>query len=159
MMCDDCNHRPATRPYKEFMMDGKVIEYNLCDDCAKKRGITGHKKLTPLEILQKLLKEKNAHDEQIICPECFLSLAEFKRIGRFGCGHCISVFEPYIKNLINEIHHADRHVGKKLKTGERKGLEIYRLREDLKKAIEKEAYEEAAKIRDKLKSLDQEHAE
>jgi len=159
MMCDDCKHRPATRPYKEFMMDGKVIEYNLCDECARKRGITGQKKLTPLEILQKLLKEKTAHDEQVICPECYLSLAEFKRIGRFGCASCLSVFEPHIKNLIREIHNADRHIGKRLKKGEHKGVEIYRLREELKKAIEKEAYEEAARIRDKLRSLDQDHVE
>lgn len=141
------------------MMDGKVIEYNLCDECAKKRGITGQKKLTPLEILQKLLKEKTAHDEQVICPECYLSLAEFKRIGRFGCARCLPVFEPHIKNLIREIHNADRHIGKRLKKGEHKGVEIYRLREELKKAIEKEAYEEAARIRDKLRSLDQDHVE
>lgn len=153
MMCDDCKNQPASKPYKEFMMDGRIIEYHLCDECAKKRGLTSQKKMSPLEILQKLLKEKNARDEQVICPVCCLSLAEFKRIGRFGCTSCIAIFEPYIRNLIREIHNADRHIGRKLRAGGHKGMEIYKLREDLRKALEKESYEEAARIRDRLKAL------
>lgn len=155
MMCDDCKNKPATRPYKEHMMDGRVIEYHLCDECAKKRGITSQKKLSPLEILQKLLREKNEQDEQVICPVCCLSLAEFKRVGRFGCTSCIAIFEPHIRHLIREIHNADRHIGRKLGAGEHRGMEIYKLREELKKALAREAYEEAAKIRDRLRVLEE----
>ena len=56
-----------------------------------------------------------------------------------------------IKHLIKQIHQSDRHVGRKFAAGTKKGLEIYKLREKLKKALESEAYEDAAKIRDKLK--------
>jgi len=153
MLCDDCKKKPATVFVKEVAAFGKTRELNLCEECAQKRGAINPKKLSPIEILQKLLKEKTAQDEKVICPNCFLSLAEFKRVGRFGCNNCLNVFEPYIKIWIKEIHNSDRHIGKKMKSGTRKGVEIFKLREELKKALEKESYEEAAKIRDKLKSL------
>ena len=152
MLCDDCKKKSATIYYKHSF-SGKTIEFHLCIECAQKRGLFSAKKMSPLEILQKLLKEKNAQDEQIICPICYLSLAEFKRLGRFGCSNCITTFEPYISNLIKEIQESDRHIGKKAKLGEGRGIEIFKLREDLKKAVENEECEEAARIRDKLKSL------
>ena len=109
------------------------------------------KKLSPIEILQKVLKEKNVRDEQVICVGCYLSLAEFKKTGRFGCSKCIDTFGPYIKNLFKQIHKSDQHIGRRLTPGEKKGIEVFKLRAELKKALESESYEEAAEIRDKLK--------
>jgi protein arginine kinase activator len=109
------------------------------------------KKMSPIEILQRLLKEKSAHDEQIICPGCYMSLTEFKRSGRFGCSKCVNAFESYIKKLIKQIQQSDKHIGRRLTPGEKKGIEVFKLRQELKKALENEAYEEAAKIRDRLK--------
>lgn len=152
MQCDDCKKKPASIFFKD-VTSGKVSELHLCLECAQKRGIIANKKMSPVEMLQKLLREKNVQDEQIICPVCCLSLAEFKRIGRFGCSNCINAFETGIKHLIKEIQESERHVGRKTKPGEQKGLEIFKLREELKKALATESYEEAAKIRDRLKSL------
>jgi protein arginine kinase activator len=152
MLCDDCKKKPATIFFKEVLPD-KVVELHLCDSCAHKRGLMMAKKKSPLEILQQVLKEKNVKDEKVICPSCYLSLAEFKRAGRFGCSTCIKTFRPYIKNLIKQIHNSDTHVGKHAKHGEKRGYEVFKLREELKKALEKEAYEEAADIRDRLKEF------
>ncbi|HEC79551.1 MAG TPA: hypothetical protein ENI34_10520 [candidate division WOR-3 bacterium] len=152
MLCDDCRKRPATIFFKE-VLPGKIVELHLCEACAQKRGLIMAQKMSQIEILQKLLKEKSAKDEKVICPVCYLSLAEFKRIGRFGCSHCLGTFQPYIKNLIKQIQQSDRHVGRKRTAGAKRGFEVFKLREQLKKALEKEAYEEAAKIRDKLKAF------
>lgn len=152
MICDDCKKRPATIFFKD-VLPSKTVELHLCEECASKRGLIITKKLSPIEILQKLLQERSAHDEKIICPICYLSLAEFKRLGRFGCSQCLNSFDRYISNLIRQIHQSEKHIGKKAKPGEKKGIEIYKLREQLKKALECEAYEEAAKIRDKLKDF------
>lgn len=152
MLCDDCKKNPATIFFKE-VLPGKVVELHLCEGCAQKRGLIMTKKMSPIEILQKLLKEKSAKDEDVICSICYLSLAEFKRVGRFGCSNCIKTFEPHIKNLIKQIHQSDKHVGRQPEHGEKKGFEIFKLREQLKRALEKEAYEEAAEIRDKLKNF------
>jgi protein-arginine kinase activator protein McsA len=50
-------------------------------------------------------------------------------------------------------------VGRRAGTGARRGFEVYKLREELKKALEKEAYEQAARIRDKLKAYGIDHDE
>lgn len=150
MLCDDCRNKPASIFFKEVLPD-KTVELHLCDECASKRGLLVTKKLSPQEILQKLLRQKSAQDEKIICPNCYMSLAEFKRVGRFGCNQCITTFDEHIKHLIKQIHQSDRHIGRKSSSGTKKGFEIYKLREDLKNALDSEAYEDAAKIRDKLK--------
>lgn len=150
MLCDDCKNKPAAIFFKEVLPD-KTVELHLCEDCASKRGLLVTKKLSPLEILHKLLRQKSAQDEKIICPGCYMSLAEFKRVGRFGCSQCVATFDEHIKHLVKQIHQSDRHVGRRSASGTKKGLEIYRLREELKKALESESYEDAAEIRDKLK--------
>lgn len=150
MLCDDCKNKPAAIFFKEVLPD-KTVELHLCEECASKRGLLVTKKLSPLEILHRLLRQKSAQDEKIICPGCYMSLAEFKRVGRFGCNQCVTTFDEHIKHLIKQIHQSDRHVGRKSGAGAKKGLEIYKLREKLKKALESEAYEDAAEIRDKLK--------
>jgi protein arginine kinase activator len=150
MLCDECKKNPATIFFKE-VLPGKTVELHLCEVCAQKRGLLMSKKMSPIEILQRLLKEKSAHDEQIICPGCYMSLTEFKRSGRFGCSKCVNAFESYIKKLIKQIQQSDKHIGRRLTPGEKKGIEVFKLRQELKKALENEAYEEAAKIRDRLK--------
>lgn len=152
MLCDDCKKNPANLFFKD-VSGGQIKEMHLCEECARKKGILSDKKLSPLEILQKLLKDKSHEDEKIICPVCFLSLSEFKKLGRFGCANCLNVFEPYIKTLIREVQNNEKHIGKRAKPGGRRAIEIFRLREELKCALEKEAYEDAAQIRDKLKKL------
>ncbi len=158
MLCDDCKKKPATIFFKE-VLPGKVTELHLCEACAQKRGLMMDKKLSPFELLQKLLQKRSAKDEQVICQVCYLSLAEFKRQGRFGCSHCIEHFRPYIENLIKQIHQSSKHVGRRPKQGARKSFKVFKLREELRRALEKEAYEDAAQIRDRLKDFGVDDAE
>jgi len=158
MLCDDCKQKPATIFFKEVLSD-KTVELHLCETCAHKRGLLTTQKMSPIEILQKLLKQRTAKDAKVICPICYLSLAEFKRIGRFGCSHCVKTFKPHIQNLIKQIHQGDKHIGRSPTRGEKRGFEVFKLREQLKRALEKEAYEEAAEIRDKLRSFGVENIE
>lgn len=152
MLCDDCKKKSATVDFKE-VLPGKVIVLHLCEGCAHKRGLMMDRKMSPFELLQKLLAKRSAKDEQVICPICYLSLAEFKRQGRFGCSHCIEQFRPHIENLIKQIHRSNKHVGRRPRQGVRKSFEVFKLREELRCALEKEAYEEAALIRDRLKDF------
>lgn len=152
MLCDDCRKKPATIYFKE-VLPTKISELHLCEACAQKRGIITAQKLSPIDLLHKLLRERSAKDEKVICPNCYLSLSEFKRIGRFGCRQCLDTFAPFLENFIKQIQVGDKHVGRRIGQGEKKGYEIFCLREELKNALAKEAYEEAAKIRDKLKGF------
>ncbi|MCX7995604.1 MAG: UvrB/UvrC motif-containing protein [candidate division WOR-3 bacterium] len=152
MLCDNCKKNPATFFYKDVSGE-QIKEVHLCEECARKKGIISDKKLSPHEILQKLLKSVEKEDGQIVCPICLLTLSEFKKFGRFGCANCLKVFEPYIKTLIREVQNSEKHIGKKAKPGGRRIVEIFRLKEELRRALEKEAYEDAAKIRDQLKTM------
>jgi len=158
MLCDDCKQKPATIFFKEILSD-KTVELHLCETCAQKRGLLTTQKMSPIEILQKLLKQRTAKDAKVICPMCYLTLADFKRIGRFGCSHCVKTFKPHLQNLIKQIHQSDKHIGRSPTRGEKRGFEVFKLREQLKRALEKEAYEEAAEIRDKLRSFGVENIE
>lgn len=158
MLCDDCKKNPATIFFKE-VLPGKVVELHLCEGCAHKRGLMMDKKLSPIEVLQKLLKKRSSKDEQVICSACCLSLAEFKRLGRFGCSHCVETFREHIGNLIKQLHQSSKHVGRRPAQGVRKSFEVFKLREQLSQALEKEAYEDAAQIRDKLRDYGVEDAE
>lgn len=157
MVCDDCKQRPASIYFKD-VSGGQIKELHLCEECAQKRGLFIDKKLSPIELLQKILRKTSHDDDKVICPVCFLTLAEFRRMGRFGCSNCLSVFEPFIKMLIKEVQEGEKHIGKKAKAGGRRAIEVFRLREELRRALEKEAYEDAAQIRDKLKTLGVENA-
>jgi len=152
MLCDNCKQKPASIYFKD-VSGGQIKELHLCEECARKKGLLIDKKLSPVEILQKMLKNTSHEDEKVICPVCYLTLAEFKKIGRFGCSNCLLVFEPYIKTLIKEVQESEKHIGKRAKSSGRRAIEVFKLREELRRALEKEAYEDAAQIRDKLKTL------
>lgn len=155
MLCDDCKKNPAIKTYKEQFQD-KTIELHLCQECADKRGLVVKKDLTPAELLQNLLKHEAVDDATVICPRCLLSFAEFKRLGRFGCGECARAFHDRLAPILARIHGAKQHIGRtprKLKKGV--VTEIFKLREELKEALQKEEYEKAAQIRDQLKKYDQ----
>ncbi len=152
MLCDDCKQKPAKHFFKNVVGDQENI-LHLCEECARKRNLLNDKKPSPIELLHKISEKISHDDDRVICSVCCLSLAEFKKIGRFGCSNCLSVFEPYIKALIKEVQESEKHIGKRAKTGGRRAIEIFRLREELRRALEKEAYEDAAQIRDKLKTL------
>lgn len=152
MLCDDCKQKPAKHFFKNVVGDQKNI-LHLCEECARKRNLLNDKKPSPIELLHKISEKISHDDDRVVCSVCCLSLAEFKKIGRFGCSNCLSVFEPYIKALIKEVQESEKHIGKRAKTGGRRAIEIFRLREELRRALEKEDYEDAAQIRDKLKTL------
>jgi protein arginine kinase activator len=151
MICDDCKKNPATRVYRETHQN-KTIELHLCDDCAEKRGIVIKKDLSPAELLKNMLRSDLVEDATLVCPNCLLSFAEFKRLGRFGCAQCAQAFRARLGPIVSKIHGARQHIGK-VPRKEKRGVvgEIFRLRAALKEALEKEEYEKAAEIRDNLK--------
>ena len=59
--------------------------------------------------------------------------------------------------LLESVHSDTQHVGKcppKISTESREHYELFRLRNDLKAAVDNESYEEAARLRDQIKQLE-----
>jgi len=73
-----------------------------------------------------------------------------------GCAECYESFEPRIDRILLQIHGASGHKGKRYgkstpRRGGRAGLE--RLRRELDAAVRAEQFEQAAVIRDEIRSL------
>lgn len=169
MLCDICKKREAKIYYTEII-NGEKQEQHLCEECAAehtsfviKNG--SGKELTLGGLLSGLLlgaagaqtEKQNDH----VCPVCGLGYEEFLKQGRFGCAACYRAFGLPLEKLLKNIHGADRHCGKQLsgcqtikqqeKSKEPALSELERLSLQLQQAIEKEEFEEAARLRDKIR--------
>ncbi len=161
MLCQDCSKNEASRHFTQII-NNESVELHLCKSCAEKRGFHNPFKIPfPLaEFLTGMIKEKGGHTDKALeslkCPNCGLTFTQFSKIGRLGCGSCYTAFRTQMKDLLRKIHGSYEHHGKTPSTTlkDLKPLrEERKLREELRQAIEREDFEAAAKIRDKLKEL------
>lgn len=98
--------------------------------------------------------------EAEVCPVCGTSWADFKTAGVMGCGHDYEQFAGKLLPLVRRAHEgATEHVGKvpakRKSAGADRQVATLRLRRELQKAIDAENYEQAAQLRDKLRTLEE----
>jgi protein arginine kinase activator len=163
MVCDVCGKNPATVHLTEII-DEQMNELHLCEECARKKSAAMEQQFGLSDLLAGLANfDKGGQSEEkeaaSKCPSCGLSYKDFKKIGRLGCGDCYAAFKKYLSPLLKRIHGANIHYGKspvrmlaKSSSG-RKKPDLQDLRSRLQKAIESEAYEEAARLRDQIREL------
>lgn len=151
MLCEKCGKRNATVMYTQIV-NGKKSSLNICSQCAAGESL--------FDNFGSLLSFGTRHDtERTVCPLCGMTLAEFTHKGRMGCGKCYETFRHQAKTMLQKIHGTSVHTEEKVQTEiskkespqkEKSELEI--LKEKLSRAIAEEKYEEAAVIRDEIKS-------
>lgn len=152
MLCEKCGKRNATVTYTQII-NGQKSSINICSQCAAGESIFDNFG----SLLSFGTREKTVTNT--ICPLCKMSLAEFTRKGRMGCGKCYETFRPYAKNMLQKIHGTAKHTVdappkeevKKEEKAPKSKEEI--LREKLAKAIAEENFEEAAILRDKIREI------
>lgn len=156
MKCQSCA-KAATVHLTDFV-NGHKKELHLCEDCAEKQQLLKQQEVNLSSILQTVIGQHIGQltDElgRLTCPACGVKYMEFKAEGRLGCPHDYQVFQTALEPLLQRIHRAIRHVGKKPRHGRIHAAhlkEIVELRRQLRTAVESEAYEEAARIRDLLR--------
>ena len=91
-----------------------------------------------------------------------MSYRDFQQTGKIGCSVCYETFRGQLEPLLRRIHGSSTHSGKiPHRTGGTLELkhEIELLRARQQEAVAKEAYEEAAECRDRIRSLEQQLAE
>lgn len=137
----------------------EVREQELCEACAQGQKLPNNPApKTPQDIL-KLLHASTLRirrEPAIQCPDCGMTLLEFRQKGRMGCPKDYEVFGGHARELLERIHGATQHVGR-LPGQDPAVVERARrmgeLQKELEAAIRQEAYEQAARLRDELKSL------
>ena len=152
--CQKCPN-PATLHITEILGGGKFEELHLCEPCANKHlyepGPKFPGKTIPSEGDEGSLP-------QVECPSCGIKFVEFRNTGRLGCAHDYEIFKEELVPLLENIHGDTRHCGKVPRRGppSKEAIsELTQLRNLLKTAVTKEDYEEAAKIRDKIRHLEE----
>ena len=178
MYCENCGKNYANVRYTQII-NGNKKEMFLCDECSKILGLGSFNMQmdfsTFLGDFLEDFEEENIipqliNKKELECERCKYTFEQFINTGRFGCPECYSTFEEKISPLLKRIQGADRHVGrlgnieenynrKEETEGETiketaKLGQINELKKELRLAIKEEKYEEAAKIRDKIKELE-----
>jgi len=153
--CQLCS-KPATVHLTDIV-DNQKREVHLCQACAEAQQLVKQQELNLPAIVQSLIGQHLGPqtDElaRLTCPVCGIKFMEFRSQGRLGCPYDYTVFRLGLHSLLDRIHRATQHVGK---TPRQMGagvnhLEIAQLRRQLQSAVDAEAYEEAARLRDLLR--------
>lgn len=166
MICGICGKNQATVHLTEIV-DDKMTELHICEGCAQKKGAQMESHFGLADLLAGLADlgggqfAKTKKETKVKCPRCGLTYEDFKRIGRLGCGECYSAFKEALLPLLKRIHGSTQHYGKsptkkttKVTNAVKTRDELQELREKLQKAIQLEQFEEAAKLRDKVRELE-----
>jgi protein arginine kinase activator len=154
--CQYCSN-PATVHLTEIVNNQKR-EVHLCQSCADNQQLFQPQPLNVSAILQMLIGQNlGAQTDQLarlVCPACGIRYMEFRTQGRLGCPHDYEFFRLGLEPLLQRIHRAVRHQGKSPRRGASppgRFAELVELRRQLQTAVETEAYEEAARLRDLLR--------
>ncbi len=163
MLCQICGKNPATVHYTEAH-DNKMSEIHVCENCAEEKGFQQSAKQHQFdigELLAGMVDTMTSTEEERVghvqCPECGLPYSGFKETGRLGCANCYAAFQFQLRPLLRRIHGDTRHRGKvPVRDGEgvSRTRQIQRLHDELRRAVEREAFERAAEIRDEIKRLE-----
>jgi protein arginine kinase activator len=160
--CSRCS-KPSTLHITE-LRDGAVQELHLCESCAHEYLSHSDEAESAGEadgIIDKIAEATGDEDleklDQLVCPNCGISFREFRSQGRLGCPHDYIAFEDELMPLLENIHGELQHAGKfpkRAPDASRRQYRLIKLRNELRTAVEDEAYEEAAHLRDEISLLE-----
>jgi protein arginine kinase activator len=159
MKCQRCP-KQATYHITEVLGEDRFEELHLCEECAKKHlyepAPAGK---TSAAGKAAVVEDDPADVGSKQCEACGTKFVEFRNTGRLGCPHDYDAFGEELLPLLENIHGDVRHAGKsprRLPKTKAAQSELAQLRRQLQTAVTKEQYEEAARLRDRIKQLERE---
>ncbi|MBE6603822.1 MAG: hypothetical protein E7636_05810 [Ruminococcaceae bacterium] len=170
MKCEKCNEKEASFFYEQTI-NGEKRSYHLCHTCAEEMGLITKGKAAFIEdpfsalfpagygnfigdifgLPQSLgVKAKK-------CEGCGVTWQDIAKSGKVGCPLCYGTFGDELERSIRSIHGNVTHVGRapaeRIAALEKKNRMV-NLKSALKTAIEAENFEEAARLRDEIRALE-----
>ncbi len=146
--CDVCGKNKAEYIVVAYIR-GEEKEFVVCRECLVVVG------------MREQLNEQSSSsalpddlDESRHCPVCGWTLGDFIRTGDLGCMFCYQTFRKEVEAILEEAEGVALVPGKKSEEARRSRIEF--LRRQLEKAIEAERFEDAARIRDMLRRIEEE---
>lgn len=171
MRCEHCGERPAVIHLKT-VAENEVSEQHLCEACAAEKGVQTEASVAKFPLGDFLASMGKGAAAQLPagreggrCEACGASLQDFRDTGRLGCPTCYDTFEWHLRTLLRRIHGASRHVGEGYvpPVGEAgagapvpaaAAPALEGLRAQLRRAVEAENFELAARLRDQIRGLE-----
>jgi protein arginine kinase activator len=177
MMCERCQKQEATIHLTQTRQ-GKTTEHHLCDACARELGI-GHHVTDYFGTIGSLIGSGLLGGSSIFnttggipafgmqaarsatCPFCGQTFEDFRHTGLFGCSQCYEAFADRLDPVFRRVQGATRHIGGKagLSADQREQqllqAKLKDLKQSLQMAVAEEAYEQAARIRDEIRTMEQ----
>jgi protein arginine kinase activator len=161
MLCEKCKKAIATVHLTEIN-GGKREENHLCEECARTMNLPHKQAISISELLGALMekgqKKHRGSREKRECPDCGISFSEFQNNGRLGCANDYKIFEKELAQLLKKVHGSTKYIGKVPDGSSKTPIyqnELMRLKHRLKKVIQIEDYEDAARIRDRIIELEE----
>ena len=109
-----CNQNEAT-VYLTHIVGDKMQKMDLCEDCARKNKVNDSDGYSLADLLLGLGTSDEmakAGGEEVACPNCGFSHADFKKAGRLGCSACYRTFAEGLEGVLKTMHKGTKHVGK-----------------------------------------------
>jgi protein arginine kinase activator len=169
--CEHCGERPAAI-HLTTIVDNEVTKQHLCEICAAEKGVQTEATVAKFPLGDFLASMGKGAAAQLpaepdggACSACGATLQDFRDSGRLGCPQCYVTFESPLRTLLRRIHGASRHVGPAYAapatgTGPvspwpaEAPPALAELREALRRAVEAENFEQAARLRDQIRSIE-----
>ncbi len=184
MDCQCCHKKPARVRVCDVDDNSIAEQYNVCQDCfalIKRYLFDMARPLAPTDEIIREVQMLLGTDEKALsvpaasgalaavpstenvpaCPDCGMTLSEFKARGRFGCPRDYEIFAEHLDPLFERIHDVQpaRHEGRlpESPSGEpelvAQARRLSSLKTRLDAALAEENYEEAARLRDQINEL------
>lgn len=157
MICDACKKNEATVRLIAII-DGVKTERHLCAECVEK-----HKQQMRAEGMQSMLsaiissaRKTAGSSAGLRCSNCGLSFDEFRKTSRLGCAQCYKDFRVQLKPLLLRLHGRAQHEGRipeRVDEALKAQSRLDQLRREMEVAVACEDFEQAANLRDELRTL------
>ncbi len=162
MICDNCKDRDAVIAVTH-VKNNVVSQLHLCEKCAAEQGVETTATTMPKHPLGDFLQAVHqqlatAGADTAACSFCGMTMADFRTTQRWGCARCYSQFEPAIRELLRRVHGNAQHVGRAYLLPQSDQLQqqsvLGELKARLRRAIDKEDFELAANLRDRIRTME-----
>ncbi len=148
MLCQKCKKREATG-YMEKTVGGVKTRVYVCPECFKQAQLEMFSSLDDFGLFSGLAGSQNT---RVKCPKCGTTLREITESCFVGCPYCYTELAEHIKPIIRNVQSAAMHIGSRPDDAPN-NAEIADLEERLSRAVASENYEQAYKLKERIRQL------
>ncbi|MEM6886014.1 MAG: UvrB/UvrC motif-containing protein [Verrucomicrobiota bacterium] len=173
MECTFCKNKEATCHLTKIV-EGKVVEVHVCADCipeinnenlvnfdiwdavsklAASLGVPDPSESIEPEAADEITAKSFLIDEveEEPCPVCGFTGENLRKVGRLGCPDCFEHFNEMLTDVLADCQKYTQHSGKVPKSMVK--VKVRYMQKALNEAVKEERFEDAAQIRDQLKTM------